>query len=830
MPVTQPPRWISALPNLSRRNLTIAILAALAIFTAIGIQRIAARTPSALTAGACATPDLGPLSRRVLFQPVMRLLRNVGCAMVGPVALQVPPAAAQSGAPVAGETYRWAPVAIGGGGFINGSAWDEKGVTRVARSDVHGAYRWNARLDQWELLTTAASMPADYLHQAGAAFGVFEIAVAPSDPQRIYMAAGTRVFRSDDAGSHWSVTGDKAFPGPLDANGPYRNRVSSLAISPDDPDFVAFGSPQRGLFFSRDGGARWQQAAGLPPARAPGESGETPPAIILWFGRGKADKGQLWAAVPGSGIFMADPRTMRFRDMGGPLQGRQFSQGRDGSLYIIDSQAQALSIRRNGEWITPVSSAPRAPFAGVAADPFADRVYLMDEGGRAWCSTDGGRAWIGVNRTSMPGKGEPPWLRIANSSYFAVGSIVFDPVRRGRLWVNAGTGPYFADLKEGCAPLALVSQVRGIEETVANDVVQPPGGAPLFAMWDFGIHVKSQLDRFSSTYGPKERMIIAAQALDWSPADPRFIVTNASDTRIGCCAEDGDSVLAGYSLDGGINWTRFPTLPQPPGTRAGDPWRMAFGAIAVAANDTRSILWAPAFNRSPFYTRDRGRSWQRVVLPGERGPDTGSFGAFHLARKSLAADRVLPDTFYLLHSGESPNEALAGVWRTTDGGQTWERRFAGEVAPASAYAAKLRAVPGQAGHLFFTSAVHEGDARLRRSTDGGGSWQIVPGIERADDIAFGKAARGSSYPTIFLSALKDGRYGIWRSTDNAASWRRIAAFPLGRLDRVKVMEGDKDVFGRVYLGFVGSGWVYGEPAACTPPNDQDAADCARVRR
>ena len=210
-------------------------------------------------------------------------------------------------------------------------------------------------------------------------------------------------------------------------------------------------------------------------------------------------------------------------------------------------------------------------------------------------------------------------------------------------------------------------------------------------------------------------------------------------------------------------------------------------------------------------------SWRRVELPGEVLPNTGSHSRYYSQRKHLAADRVLPGVFYYYHSGDAPNVRLRGLWRTQDGGEHWTQVFRREIAPQSRFTAKLRAVPGKAGHLFFTSAVAGGpDVRLRRSTDGGENWDVVANVDHVDDVAFGKPAAGMSYPAIYVSGRVGGAYGIWRSTDNAASWRRLTGFPVSTLDQVTVIEADKDWFGRVYVGYKGSGWRYGEPASCSP--------------
>ena len=91
-----------------------------------------------------------------------------------------PPALSQAGAPIAHETYQWKHVAIGGGGMISGLSSDASGKTFVARTDVYGAYIWDAAANRWSQLVTAASMPEANHAQNGAAAGVYEIVVAPS--------------------------------------------------------------------------------------------------------------------------------------------------------------------------------------------------------------------------------------------------------------------------------------------------------------------------------------------------------------------------------------------------------------------------------------------------------------------------------------------------------------------------------------------------------------------------------------------------------------------------------------------------------------------------
>jgi photosystem II stability/assembly factor-like uncharacterized protein len=728
-------------------------------------------------------------------------------------------------APYSGDTYQGRPVAIGGGGFITGLGASANGAGRVARADVYGAYRWIAALDRWVQLINSDSMPAVMSVQDGGNEGVYEIVIAPSDPNRIYMAFKGTMYRSDDGGAKFIEipllqNGQKLV---FDANGKWRHYGPLIAVSPTQPDLVFFGTPANGFWRSADGGHRWSMIDTVPNAAISTSEGDRPGNPVWIAPSVAAGRPEVvWVMAQGTGMMRSQDGGIRFDVLCGsckeqPANLRQGAFTPAKTFIGVNDFANTVWRYRDGKWeeLTRLSGLRQRTYASVAVDPASNQVYLFDEGGAVMRSSDDGDTWETLGHKSEAGKNDPPWLRVSNQSYFATSQVNFDPVVPHRLWVAAGTGVFYADMDPASAEVRWISQSRGIEELVANDVIQPPGRAPLFAAWDFGIHVKEDLDAYSITYGPKERVLIAAQQVDYSVSAPDFIVTNASDTRTTCCSEDGDAVLAGYSINAGRTWTKFPTLPQPPGTRLGDPWRMSFGTIAVSSGDSENIIWQPSNNRAPFFTKNRGRSWERVAFSEEVLPYTGSHAVYSYARKTLAADRAKSGVFYLYHSGETPNRKLQGLWRTNTGGSSWQKVFNGEIAPLSQYSAKLRAVPGRPGHLFFTSGVTASpDNSLRRSVDGGVSWLRLPSVQRADDIAFGKAAAGKAYPTIFVSAQLNGVYGIWRSTDEAATWQSVASFPVGTLDQVTVLGADPDVFGRVYVGYKGSGWRYGEPAPC----------------
>ena len=755
-----------------------------------------------------------------------------------------PPALAKASGPTQNETYRWSRVAIGGGGFISGIAMDPAGKTFVARADVYGAYVWSAKDNLWHQLATTAAMPAADRVQDGIAQGAYEIAVAPSRPDRIYMAIAGKVYRSDDRGARFEapvnapqLTWDPANEWRL--HGPF------MAVDPKDPDLVLLGTPSQGVWRSTDAGRTWQQVPSVPTTRGkqPGAdvqgAGIQGPGSQIWFESSKGKPtGRIFAFVWGRGMFVSADRGATFAPLAAagdrPMTLKRGGFGRDGTFYGVDAETKTVWLYRGGAWQNVTQAAGLTPlaFAAVAVDPHSDRVLVTDEAGNGYLSQDGGKKWSTISRAARVGEGDPPWLKTADNAWFTTGDLMFDPAKPDRVWIAHGVGVFYADLVGGDTHLAWVSQARGMEELVTNDIVQTPGHAPVFAAWDFGMHIKHDLTAYSTRFAP-DRYFMAVQQVDWTPADPAFLVTNASDSRTNCCSEDGNSVMAGYSTDGGNTWTKFATLPTPPGTKSDDPWRMSFGTIAVSSGDTSNIVWAPAFNRAPFFTKDRGKTWEQVILPGATGDAYGSFRDSWLQRKTLTADKTRPGVFYLVHSGDAPNETLAGLWRSEDGGASWQHVHVGEIAPSLNAAAKLRSVPGKAGHLFFTSGLAGGaDLALRRSTDGGVTWSRLEGVTRVDDVAFGKAAAGASYPAIYISGQVGGRYGIWRSVDETRSWQQLVDFPVGTLDQVTVIAADPDVFGRVYMGYKGSGWIWGEPAPCSPAPYRSfmTAQCTGVAR
>ena len=155
-------------------------------------------------------------------------------------------------------------------------------------------------------------------------------------------------------------------------------------------------------------------------------------------------------------------------------------------------------------------------------------------------------------------------------------------------------------------------------------------------------------------------------------------------------------------------------------------------------------------------------------------------------------------------------------YRSTDGGKTWTQ--AGGAAPSGAgndshVFGQIHAVPGYANNVWVSNA----QGGLSYTTDGGESWTKVADVQQATAFGFGQAMDGQSYPAIYIAGEVNNISGIWRSIDQGNSWDEVGQYPAGIYDKVDTVSGDMNIAGRVYVGFAGNGYVYGDSTATGSP-------------
>ena len=128
----------------------------------------------------------------------------------------------------------------------------------------------------------------------------------------------------------------------------------------------------------------------------------------------------------------------------------------------------------------------------------------------------------------------------------------------------------------------------------------------------------------------------------------------------------------------------------------------------------------------------------------------------------------------------------------------------------------VKTVPGTRGDVWMSFA--NGQA-LYRSTDAGMSFTPVPGLDKVWQFAFGKNKAGKTTPSVYALANIGGQYGLFRSDDllalpasgaAAAHWTRInGAEGFGSATS---LAGDRQTYGRIYVGTSGRGILYGDIA------------------
>jgi hypothetical protein len=168
-----------------------------------------------------------------------------------------------AGHATAAQVYEWKSVAIRGGGFVPGVIFSPAARDVIyARTDIGGAYRWNAADGTWVPLMDW--IDRDRFNW----FGIESIAPDPVDPATVYMAGGTYmgagngvVMRSRDRGATWQVFETGV---PMGGNHNGRSMGERLAIDPNNTSTLYFGSRANGLLRSTDRGETWAPVESFP--------------------------------------------------------------------------------------------------------------------------------------------------------------------------------------------------------------------------------------------------------------------------------------------------------------------------------------------------------------------------------------------------------------------------------------------------------------------------------------------------------------------------------------------------------------------------------------
>jgi hypothetical protein len=157
--------------------------------------------------------------------------------------------------------YTWKHAPVGGAGFVTGIITNQTSGDRYCRTDIGGAYRWDAANNKWVQLL-------DWLSESESGFyGVEALALDPQNANNVYMLCGTEylnngrtaILKSTDKGNTFTYT-DVTAKFKTHGNGFGRSNGERLAVDPKNSNILFCGTRANGLWKSTDAGVTWNLA------------------------------------------------------------------------------------------------------------------------------------------------------------------------------------------------------------------------------------------------------------------------------------------------------------------------------------------------------------------------------------------------------------------------------------------------------------------------------------------------------------------------------------------------------------------------------------------
>jgi hypothetical protein len=739
-------------------------------------------------------------------------------------------------------TARWASVKFGGGGYVPGLIFHPTSPDVLyARTDIGGAYRWDAARSAWIAITDGFGVDEGGYH------GSETMALDPNDDQRVYMSGGmyvkadghARLYISTDRGNSWTHV-DLPFPAGSNSQG--RAIGERLMVDPNDPTILFYGTRTAGLWKSTDRGQTWNQVTSLATAtmtqaQVDATYWSSPVGVeqVIFDtdtkGSGSATR-TIYTAVAAdyAGVAGLDAGLYRTTDGGAtwtalavPADVAGYDiphmvRARDGMMYVAftkgvgpGANGPAALYRFDGANWTQLKRYDDTQWTSfgigglsVSGTGASTRIALgVTNSWGNWAgqpvlqlSDDAGATWREIGST-MP-------HNPANAGFSGwMDDVEIDPNNRDRILHVSGGGVWETRNASDAAP-AWTFRIDGIEEVATEALMAPPPGANytlLRSGLDVGTSVQTELMK-APTRGP-QGWFNSTYGTDMAWSNSAYVAT------IGTPSSGHPTTYGAYSTDAGVTWNAFATSHPDAAANPG-------GASSIAVTRPGSAVWAPAY-AVPAWTADNGATWTYTNLPAlaqawvPRG--------YH-----VAADRKNPNKVYAYNSGgawwnqwsETPR-----FFTSTDGGHTFAES-PGFPASGSAlnqfYQTSIAVNPYAEGDVWVADGFN-----IMHSADSGATWTRLgaaapiwtggpsafePKVYGATSIAIGKAPAGAKYSaSIYVVGVVNGVWGVHRSDDGGVTWTRFND-DMHQYGGVGTLAADQTVPGRLYMSGGGRGVVF----------------------
>ena len=253
------------------------------------------------------------------------------------------------------------------------------------------------------------------------------------------------------------------------------------------------------------------------------------------------------------------------------------------------------------------------------------------------------------------------------------------------------------------------------------------------------------------------------------------LVVHPDDDRILYAAAAQGGVWK--STDAGFSWTPLTDgeISLAMGALAIDPTRPN---VIYAGTGEAHLSADSYFGAGLLKSVDGGSSWSLLAQDVFLGASFSDLlvDPDHPQRLFAAVARGISG---YIPTNSTPFETGYGVYRSEDGGVSWDRVFGDEDNHPFRFASSLVMDPTDSRVLYV--AFYRDGGELWKSTDSGETWnRLLEGLPDTFSLRRGELAISSDGSTLiagFQDQYAGGLEGLFKSTDRGATWTRLAEVP-----------------------------------------------------